>query len=69
MIRIGPDLRAQTLTLETLDWAAGVLEESPERHKDVARVCRDEANRARLLIAQGLIETPVPAPGFKGFET
>lgn len=58
MTTIGPELRAQALTLETLDWAAKVLEETPQRHEDVARVCKAEAERARSLIAQGLIDTP-----------
>lgn len=58
MTVIGPELRAQALTLETLDWAASVLTKTPQRHEDVARVCRDEAQRARDLIAHGLVETP-----------
>lgn len=58
MTTVGPELRAQALTLETLDWASKVLTETPQRHGDVARVCKAEAERARQLIAHGLIGTP-----------
>lgn len=35
--------------LETLRWASDVLRATPERHADVANVCRSEYERAQRM--------------------
>jgi hypothetical protein len=52
------ELRAIALLMETLDWAGEVLRKTPERHADVARVCKTEHERAQEL----LFDVPIPTP-------